>query len=131
MGSDENISASLVDLAAFAGWTFSRCTAYRRMVWANVLSGLDILAPSFSTGSFDEDGFQQELIWPATSSARLSTRTRVARRPSLSDSSINALVEAGGLLVPMTRRWSVVDRPLKLNTHFYSPIPIHFPILFI
>ena len=87
MGSGENIWASSVGLAAFAGWTLSRFTVPRRVVWANVLSGLGILAPSFSTVSLTDDGFQQELICPATSSVRLSARTIASPRRSLSDSS--------------------------------------------
>jgi hypothetical protein len=132
MGSGENIWAFLVGLAAFAGWTLSRFTVPRGVVWANVLSGLGILAPSFSTVSLDDDGCQQELIFPATSSVRLSARTRVAPRRSLSDSSINAFVEAGDpIQVPMTSRSFVVDQPLELDTHFHAPIPIHSPIRFI
>jgi len=80
MGSGENISAYLVGQAAFAGWALSRFTVPRRVVWANVLGGLGVLAPSFSTVSLDDAGFQQELICPATSSVRLSARTRVAPR---------------------------------------------------
>ena len=66
MGSGENIWASLVGLPAFADWTLSRFTVRRRVGLANVVSGRGILAPSFSTVSFD--GFQQELICPTTPS---------------------------------------------------------------
>ena len=44
MGWGENIWAFL---AAFAGWTFSRFTVPRRVEWANVVSGLGILALFF------------------------------------------------------------------------------------
>ena len=132
MGSDENIWASLVGLAAFAGWTLFRFTVLRRVLSADVLSGLGILAPSLSTVSLDDDGFQQGLICPATSSMRLSARTRVAPWRSVTDSSINAFVEAADpIRVPMTDRSFVADQPLKLNTHFHSPISIHSPSLFI
>jgi hypothetical protein len=105
MGSGENIWAFLVGLAAFAGWTLSRFTVPRRVGWANVVSGLGILALSFSNISLDDDGFQQELICPATPSVPLSERTRVAPRRSLSGSSINPFVEAGDpIRVPMTSR---------------------------
>jgi hypothetical protein len=128
MGSGVNIWAFLVGLAAFAGWPLSRFTVPRRVGWANVLSGLGIPALSFSTVSLDDDGFQQKLICPATSTVRLSARTRVAPRQSLSDSSINAFVEAGDpIRVPMTSGWFVVDQPLELDTHFHAPIPIHSP----
>ena len=76
MGWGENIWAFL---AAFAGWTFSRFTEPRRVESANVFSGLGIPALSFSTVSHD-DGLQQEQNCPATSSVRLSVRTRVAPR---------------------------------------------------
>jgi len=126
VGSGENIWAFLVGLAAFSGWTLSRFTGPRRVLSANVLSGLGILAPSFSTVSLDDDGFQKELICPATPSVRLSARTRVAPRRSLSDSSITAFVEAGDpIRVPMTSRSFVVDPPLELDTHFHAPILIH------
>jgi len=125
MGSGVNIWVFLLGLAAVTGWTLSRFTISRLVVWAHVVSGLGIVAPSFSTVSLDNDGFQQELIRPAAPSVRLSARTRVAPRRSRSDASINALVGAGDpIRVPMTSRWFVVDQPLELNTHFGAPIPI-------
>ena len=132
MGSGENIWASLVGLAALAGWTLSRFAVPLRVVWANVLSGLGILASSFSTVYLGDDGFQQELICAAAASVRSSARTRVAPRRSLSDSSINAFVQAGDpIWVPMTSRLFVVDQPLELDTHFHTSIPIRSPIRFI
>jgi hypothetical protein len=109
MGSGENIWAFLVGLAALAGWTLSRFTVPG---WANVPGGLGILPRSFSTLSLDDDGFQQELICPSTSSVRSSARTRVAARRSLSDSAINALSKSRrSIRVPNTSRWFVVDQP--------------------
>lgn len=64
MGSGENVWAFLVDLAALAGWTFSRFTEPRRVEWTNFLGGLSIPALSFSTVSLDDGGFQQELNLP-------------------------------------------------------------------
>jgi hypothetical protein len=96
MGSGVNICALLAGLAAFAGWTLSRFTVPRRVGWVNLLGGEGILALFFSIVSpDDDDGFQQELIRPATPSVRMSAHTRVARRRSPVDSSINAFVEVG------------------------------------
>jgi hypothetical protein len=123
MGSGVNIWIFLLGLAAFTVWTLSRFTVSRLAVWAHVVSGLGILAPSFSTVSLNIDGFQQELICPAAPSVRLSARTRVAPRRPPSDASISALVEAGDpIRVPMTSRWFVVGQPLELDTRFRAPI---------
>ena len=46
MGSGVNIWVFLLGLAAFTGWTLSRFTVSRLVVWAHVVSGLGILAPS-------------------------------------------------------------------------------------
>ena len=76
MGSGVNICALLAGLAAFAGWTLARFTVPRRVGWVNLLGGVGILVLFFSIVSpDDDDGFQQELIRPATPSVRVS-RTR-------------------------------------------------------
>src|SRR5512133_2251174 len=80
MGSGVNIWVFLLGLAAFTGWTLSRFTVSRLVVWAHVVSGLGILAPSLSTVSLDNDGFQQELIRPSAPSVRLSARTETVLR---------------------------------------------------
>jgi hypothetical protein len=128
MGAGVNICALLVGLAAFAGWTLSRFTVPRCVDWVNLLGGVGILALFFSIVSPDDDGFQQELIRPATPSVRLSAHTRVAPRRSPSGSSINAFVDAGETIrFPRTGRSLVKDQPLELDTHFHTPIPIHSP----
>jgi hypothetical protein len=129
MGSGVNICALLAGLAAFAGWTLSRFTVPRRVGWVNLLGGVGILALFFSIVSpDDDDGFQQELIRPATPSIRVSAHTRVAPRRSPAELSINAFVEAGDpIWVPWTGRSFVVDQLLELNTHFHAPISIHSP----
>ena len=126
MGSGVNICALLVGLAAFASWTVARFTVPRRVGWLNFLGGVDILALFFSVVSPDDDGFQQELICPATPSVRVSAHTRVAPRRSPADLSINVFVEAGDpIQVPRTSRSFVTDQPLELDTHFDAPISTH------
>ncbi len=128
MGSSVNICALLVGLTAFAGWTLSRFTVPRRVGWVNLLGGVGILALFFSIVSPDDDGFQQEMIRPATPSVRVSAHNRVAPRGSPAGLSINAFVEAGDpIRFPRTCRWCVRDQPLELDTHFHAPIPIHSP----
>lgn len=128
MGSGVNICALLAGLAAFAGWTLSCLTVPRRVGWVNLLGGVGILALFFSILSPDDDGFQQELISPATPSVRVSAPTRVAPRRSPADLSINAFVEVGDpIWVPRTGRSFVMDQPLELNTHFHAPTRIHSP----
>jgi hypothetical protein len=129
MGSGVNICALLAGLAAFAGWTLSRFTVPRRVGWVNLLGGVGILALFFSIVSpDDDDGFQQELIRPATPSVRVSAHTRVARPRSPADSSINAFVEVGDpIWVPRTGHSFVMDQLLELNTYFHAPITIHSP----
>jgi hypothetical protein len=127
MGPSVNICASLVGLAAFASWTFSRFTVPRCVGWVNLLGGLGILALFFSIVSPHDDGFQRELIRPATPPVRVSAHTRVARR-SLADLSINAFVEAGDpIRVPRTARLFVRAQPLALDMHFHAAVPIHSP----
>jgi len=128
MGLGANIRALLVGLAAFAGWTLSRFTAVPQPVrWVNLLGGVGILAIFFSIVSPDDDGFQQELIRPATPSVRVYVHARVVPRRSLS-ASINAFVEAGDpILFPRTTRSLVMDQPLERDRHFHAPILIHSP----
>jgi hypothetical protein len=126
MGPGVNICALLVGLAAFAGWTLSCFTVPRCVGWVNLLGGVGILALFFSI--IPDDGFQQELIRPATPSVRMAARTRVAPRRSPVDLSINAFVEAADpIRVPRTGRSFVRDQPLELDTQFHAPIPIHSP----
>jgi hypothetical protein len=128
MGSGVNICALLVGLAAFASWTVSLFTVPRRVGWVNFLGGVGILALFFSIVSPDDDGFQQELIRPATPSVRVAAHRRGAPRRSPADLSINAFAEAGDpIRVPRTSRSFVMDQPLELDTHFHAPIPIHSP----
>jgi hypothetical protein len=93
MGAGANIYALMVGLAAFAGWTLCLFNLPRRVGSLNMLGGAGILALFFSIVSPDDDGFQQELIRPATSSARLSAHSRVAPRRPPSNSSIKYFVE--------------------------------------
>jgi len=96
--------ALLVGLAAFAGWTTSRCIVPRGMGWV------------------------RELIRPTPSSATLSWHTKVAQRGSLVDLSINAFAAAGDLIRALrTGRSVVMDQPLDRLTHFQAPISIHSP----
>jgi len=128
MGAGVNICALLVGLAAFAGWTLARFTVPRCVGWVNLLGGVGILALFFSIVSADDDGFQQELIPPATPVVRLSAHTRLAPRRSPSGSSINAFVDGGDRIrFPRTGCSLVMDQPLELDTHFHAPIPIHSP----
>ena len=123
-----SICVLLVGLAAFAGWTLSRFTLPRCAGWVNLLTGVGILALLFSVVSPDDDGFQQELIRPATPSVRVSLHTRVAPRRSPVDLSINALIEAEDpIQVLRTGRSFVRNQPRALDTHFHAPIPIHSP----
>src|SRR5215470_20080719 len=113
MAGSVNISALSVALAAFVGWTLSRSIVPRRMAWVHWLGGVGILALFFSIVSPDDDGFQQELIRPATPSVKVSAHTRAAPRRSPADLSINALIEAGDpIRVPRTGRSFAMDQPL-------------------
>ena len=79
MGLGANIRALLVGGAAFAGWTLFRFTAVARPLrWVNLLGGVGILALFFSIVSPDDEGFQQELIRPATPCVRLLCTHKVA-----------------------------------------------------
>jgi len=128
MGSGVNSFALLVGLAAFAGWTFSRFTVSRHRGWVNLLGGVGVLALFFSIVSPDDDGFQQELIRPATPSVRASTHTRVAPRRSPADLSRNAFLPVEcSLRPPRTRRSFVTDQALDLDPHCDAPISIHSP----
>jgi hypothetical protein len=128
MGPGVNIYALLVGLAAFAGWTVSRFTVPRRVGWVNFLGGVGILALFFSIVSPDDDGFQQELIRPATPSVRGLRTRELHRGDSSADLSINAFVEAGDpIRVPRTSRSFVMDQPRELDTHFHAPIQVHSP----
>jgi len=127
MGLGLNINALFVGLAAFAGWTLFRFTVRRCVGWVNLLSGVGILALFFSIVSPD-DGFQQELIRPATPTVRVSAHTRVAPRRSPVDLSITAFVEAEDpVRVPKADRSFVRDHPLEFDTHFHAPVPLHSP----
>jgi len=127
MGLSVSICALLVGLAAFAGWTLSRFTLPRCAGWVNLLGRVGILALLFSVVSPD-DGFQQELIRPATPSVKASAHTRVAPRRSPVDLSINAFIEAqDSIQVLRTGRSFVRNQPRALDTHFHAPIPIHSP----
>ena len=128
MGASLDICALLVGAGAFAGWTLSRRTVLRQRDWVNLLGGVGALALFFSIVSPDDDGFQQELIRPATSSLTVSTHTRVAPRRSLAALSINAFVAAEGpLRAPRTLRSVVTDQPLGLDIYSQAPISIHSP----
>jgi hypothetical protein len=128
MGANVNSCALFMGLAALAGWTLSRSTVPRRLGWVNLLGGLGIFALSFSVVSPDDDGFQQELVRPATPAVRVSAHSRVVHRRSPPVSSINifaATVESiralkNGRLIRM-------DWPLEFNTQFHPPISIHGP----
>lgn len=131
MGLSVSICALLVGLAAFAGWTLSRFTVPRRVGWFNLLRGVGILVLLFSVFSIvsPDDGFQQELIRPATPFVRISAHTRVTPRRLPENLSIVASVVAGNSIRVPTRAGSslVIDQPLELDTHFHAPIPIHSP----
>ncbi len=128
MGASVNISALLVGLAAFAGWTLSRLSVPRRKGWVHKLGGVGILALVFSIISPDDDAFQQQLIRPATPSVTISAHTRLAHRRSLTDLWINAFVATGDpILAPVTGHSLVMDQPLDRLTHFQAPISIHSP----
>ena len=128
MGLDVNICVLLVGLGAFAGWTLYSFTAPRRAGWVNLFGGIGILALFFSVVSPEDDGFQQELIRPATPSVRVSAQTRLAPRRSPSDLAINAFVKAGNpIRVPRIGRLLVMDQPFEHDTCFHGPFPIHSP----
>jgi hypothetical protein len=128
MGLDVNICVLLVGLGAFAGWTLYSFTAPRRAGWVNLFGGIGILALFFSIVSPEDDGFQQELIRPATPSVRVSAQTRLAARRSPSDLAINAFVKAGNpIRVPRIGRLLVMDQPFEHDTCFHGPFPIHSP----
>ena len=128
MGGSQNICALLVCLAAFAGWTLFRFTVRRCVGWVNLLSGVGILALFFSIVSPEDDGFQQELIRPATPSVRVSAQTRLAPRRSPLDLAINAFVKAGNpIRVPRIGRLLVMDQSFEHDTCFHGPFPIHSP----
>jgi hypothetical protein len=128
MAASLNSCALLVGLTAFAGWTLSRRSVPWQRDWVNLLGGVGVLALFFSIVSPDDDGFQQELIRPATPSVIAAAHARVAPRRSLTDLSTNVFVEAGNpIRVPKTGRSFVMDQPLGLDTHFHAPISIHSP----
>src|SRR5580765_4859739 len=108
MGLGVNICASLMGLAGFVGWTLSRFAVPRFVRWVNLIGGVCILTLFFSIVS-PNDGFQQELIRPLTSSVRLSAHTGVAPRRSSVNLSIKAFVEAEDLIrVSNTSRLSAI-----------------------
>jgi hypothetical protein len=128
MGGSVNICALLVGLGAFAGWRLSGRSASPQRNWVSALGGVGILALFFSIVSPDDDGFQQELIRPATPSVSAFAHTRVAPRRSSTDLSINVFVQAGDpIRVPRSGRSFVTDQPLELDTHVHPPILIHSP----
>jgi len=128
MAGSVNISALLVGLAAFAGWTLSRSIVPRRMPWVHWLGGVGILALFFSIISPDDDAFQQELIRPTLPSPTVSSHTKIARPGRLGDLSINAFAAAEDPRLPLrTGRWVVMDQPFERPTHFRAPILIHSP----
>src|SRR5215813_12727897 len=128
MAGSLNISALLVGLAAFAGWTLSRSVVPRRMPWVHWLGGVGILALFFCIISPDDDAFQQELIRPTPPSATVSSHTKIAQRGSLVDLSINAFAAAGDPIPALrTGRLVVMDQPLDRLTHFQAPISVHSP----
>jgi hypothetical protein len=128
MGAGVNSCALFVGLAAFAGWTLSHLTLSRRRGSVHLLGGVGILALFFSIVSPDDDGFQHELIRPATPSVRVSAHTRVAPRRTQAALSINAAATAGDpVRLPKTGGSFATDQALELQTHFHSPISIHSP----
>ena len=144
MGASVNISALLVGLAAFAGWTLSRFSVPPRKGWVHRFGGAGFLALLFSIvspevviigrgpdgvlGTSDDDTFQLQLIRPATPSVTISAHTRLAHRRSLTDLWINAFVATGDpILAPLTGHSLVMDQPLDRLTHFQAPISIHSP----
>ena len=128
MGLSVNSCALLTGLVAFAGWTLLRSTVPRRMGWVNLLGGVGIFALVFSIVSPDDDGFQQELIRPATLSVRVSGHTRVAPWRSLADLSINAFAAARDpILAVKMGRLAGMYQPFAPLTHFQAPISIHSP----
>ncbi|PWT78424.1 MAG: hypothetical protein C5B58_15295 [Acidobacteria bacterium] len=130
MGASVNSWALFVGLAAFAGWTLSRFTVSQNRDWINFLGGVGILALFFSIVSPDDDGFQQELIRPATPAVRVSAHTRVAQRRSPANFSISAVVETEiPILITAKARSFATDQPFELGTHFHTLISIHSPPL--
>ena len=123
-----NIRVLLVGLTAFAGWALSRFSAPRQEGWANLLGGMGVLALLFSIASPDDDGFQQELIRPATPSVRVSAQTRLAPRRSPADLAINAFVKTGNpIRVPRISRLLVMDQSFEHDRCCHGPFPIHSP----
>ena len=128
MAGSVNISALLVGLAAFAGWTLSRSIVPPRMAWVHWLGGVGILALFFSIVSPDDDAFQQELIRPTPPSATVSSHTKIARPGRVGDLSINAFAAARDPLRALkTGRSVIVSQPFDGVTHFQAPISIHSP----
>lgn len=143
MGASVNTCPLLVGLAAFAGWTLSRFFVPPHKDWFHRLGGVGILALFFSVvspqmvigpgpdgvlGTSDDDIFQLQFIRRATPFVTISAHTRVARRQSLIDLSINACVAARDrILAPRTGRSFVADRPLAGQAHFQASISIHSP----
>ena len=130
MGAGVNISALLVGLSAFAGWTFLRFSVSQHQRWVTLLGGVGILALSFSVVCPDDDNFQQELIRPATPSVRVSAHSRVAPARSPSGLAIKAPVGAGyPTRTTGPGRSPAKDHPLEFDTHFHPLISIHSPPL--
>jgi len=128
MAGSANISALLVGLAAFAGWTLSGSIVPRRVAWVRWLGGVGILALFFSIVSPDDDAFQQELIRPTFPSASVFSHTKIAKRGPHVDLSITALAAAGGPIAALrTGRLVVMERPFDGLTHFQASISIHSP----
>jgi hypothetical protein len=128
MGAGVNISALIVGLTAFAGWTFLRFGVSQHRRWVTLLGGVGILALSFSVVCPDDDDFQQEWIRPATPSVRVTAHCRVAPRRSPAGLTIKAFVEAGDpTRVTGAGRSFAKDQPLELDTHFHALISIHSP----
>ena len=117
-----------VSLAAFVSWTLSRFTVSQNRDWINFIGGVGILALFFSVMSPDDDGFQQELIRPATPAVWVSAHTRVAPRRTPANLSISAFVEPRDpILVSATAPSFATDQQFELDTHFHAPTSIHSP----
>jgi hypothetical protein len=128
MGASVNTCALLGGLPASVGWTTFRSTVPRRMGWVHWLGAVGILALFFSIASPNDDAFQQELIRPTPSSARVSSHSNVAKQGSLVDLSIIAFSAAGDPIRALRAGRSVVmDQPLDRLTHYQAPISIHSP----
>jgi hypothetical protein len=131
MGFVSNTFALLASLAAFAAaWSLPRRTLARQVGWVHFLGGVGILALFYSIVSPDDNGFQQELIRPATFSITVSAQAKVAPRRALASLSIHAFAEAGDpIRISRTGRSFVVNQPFEFNTPFHAPIAIHSPPL--